>query len=371
MAENTEEFDNELFNHLVESQEDDITTEDISLFTEISEDDSDTNDDDQHSDDIYDQDLHDDNNNEPNLTHNELIESLLKSKGIENATVKYENEAGEIEDFNFYELPLEDQMSILNTPDEVVNNFDLDETEISAVNFLRENNVSLEEAIEYYKREAVKEYLDNENITGIQVDQYTDEELFALDLKSRYDDFDEDEIQIEINKQLEHPELFKKKIDKLRTQYKEIELNQLQQAKLEQEEKEGAVQTELQNSLISVAEGIEDIGGLDLDINDKNEVLSFILQKDLNGLSLLDKTLKDPNALFDIAWYATKGKEAFNILHDYYKKQIETVSKTSYEKAKADLAKTFVSPSKGKAFVRKTAATEKRNILSIDDLKID
>ncbi len=57
------------------------------------------------------------------------------------------------------------------------------------------------------------------------------------------------------------------------------------------------------------------------------EVLQFLLSKDINGQSEFVKLLNDPNALFQLAWFATKGQEAFSTIHDYYKKEIDTARK--------------------------------------------
>lgn len=271
-------------------------------------------------------------------TQNPLINQLLSAKGIADALVKYQSEDGEIEEVDFYSLPAEDQLAILNSTDSDIN-FGLDDNEITTVNFLRENGVTFDEAISYYKKQAIQEHIDSQNIAGIEVDQYSDEDLFAIDLKAKYDDFTDEEIKIELEKQLEHPELFKKKVDKLRTDYKQIEVEQLEAVRLQEEQLQEQKVIELRDNLISVAESTIDIGGLDLDNDDKNEVLSYILQKDINGISPFIKSLDSPKQLFELAWYATKGKQAFDLVHDYYKKEIAEVNKAAYAKGKADAIK--------------------------------
>lgn len=272
--------------------------------------------------------------NEPVEGTNTLVDQLLASKGIKGSIIQYENDEGEIEEVDFYTLPAEEQLAILQSSDPVPSN-DLDESEIQTINFLRQNNVTLEEAREYFRREAVQEYIDSQNIAGIEIDQYTDEELYALDFKAKYDHLTQEEIEIELEKQLEHPELFKRKVDKLRTDYKKIEEEQATAARLQQEAEEENKVTELQNSLVAVANEVVDIGGLDLDPEDKDEVLNFILTKDINGVSPFLKSLDSPKQLFELAWFAKKGKEAFDIIHTYYKKEIDSVSKASFEKGKA------------------------------------
>jgi hypothetical protein len=308
----------------------------------------------------------------PSYKENTLINDILALKGIKNHTVQFENEEGKIEDIDFYDLPKNEQLNIINSTDKDIN-FDLEDNEVEAINFMRENNVSFEEAIDYFKREAIEEYINSQNIAGIEVDQYTDEQLFAIDLKARYENLTDDEITIEIEKQLEHPDLFKKKIDKLRTDYKEMEVTQLQAAKQQQESTDTQRYEELQTNLITVAEAVQDIGGLDLDIDDKNDILTYILEKDINGTSQFIRSLDSPEKLFELAWYATKGKEAFNILHDYYKKQIDSVRKTSYEKGR-DEAKGKQPETDRKKFVRDQPTKPvngQGKIRSIDDFDLD
>ena len=71
---------------------------------------------------------------------------------------------------------------------------------------------------------------------------------------------------------------------------------------------------------------IEDFD-LELEDDDKEEVLQFLLNKDINGQSDFVKLLNDPKALFQLAWFATKGQEAFSTIHDYYKKEIDMARK--------------------------------------------
>lgn len=304
---------------------------------------------------------------------NDLINDILTTKGIVDHTIHYEDEDGNIVDEDFYSLTRKEQLAILNSSDRDIN-YDLEDAEVDAINFLRESGVSLEEAIDHFKREAVQEFIDSQNIAGIEVDQYSDEQLFALDLKAKYEDLTDDEIAIEIEKQLEHPDLFKKKVDKLRTDYKEIEKSQLEDARLRQEGEEEQRFAELQENLVTVAQSVEDIGGLDLDNNDKNEVLSYILDKDINGVSPFIKSLDSPEKLFELAWFATKGKEAFGIIHDYYKKQIDSVRKTSYERGKEEATKKpTAQQSNRKTYVRDNPTPNKgqSKLKHIDDFDLE
>lgn len=302
------------------------------------------------------------------ITESAAINELLLAKGIDNPkAVKFQDEDGEIVETNFYELPYEEQIEILKSSDSDIN-FGLQDSEIETINFLRRNNVSFEDAVEYYKRQAVEEYIKENSTNDFKVDNYTDEELFVLDLQSKFEDLTQEELEIELEKANAHPDLFKKKIDKIREEYRNLEDLEQQEEENRKQEEENEKFELLKNDLIEVATELEDIGGIDLEIADKNDILEFILLKDVNGKSNLDKLMSDPSKLFELAWYASKGQQAFDFIHSYYKKEIENVRKNTLEKAKADLSKTRQTITPRKNAVKKEASPARRNIKSMEDL---
>ena len=203
---------------------------------------------------------------------------------------------------------------------------ELDDSEIETINYLRENGVGIQELIEYHRNQAIQEYLQAQQI-DYTVDSLSDEELYKLDIASRYEDLSEEELEIELQKELNNPDLFKKKVDKLRDVYKQEEIaEQSELAKQAELEEEQNYQT-LVDSMVEIAQGTNELFDLELEDEDKEEVLQFLLSKDINGQSEFVKLLNDPNALFQLAWFATKGQEAFSTIHDYYKKEIDTARK--------------------------------------------
>ena len=264
-------------------------------------------------------------NNETNQNESELFNSLLAQKGFTDPSkILIENEDGTNEEINFNDLSLEEKIEILNyneTPD-------LDDNEIDVINYLRENNVSLEELIEYQRNLAIQEYLQSQQ-SNFTVDDLSDEELYRLEIKSKYDHLTDDEIDQELQKELNNPDIFKKKVDKLRDIYKQEELDE--QTRLSNEsklEEEQNYQT-LVDTMIEVAQDTNELFDLELEDEDKEEILQFLLQKDINGVSEFAKMINDPKQLFNMAWFALKGQEAFNVIHDYYKKEIDTARKNT------------------------------------------
>jgi hypothetical protein len=260
----------------------------------------------------------------PTNIQNDLLSKLLESKGITDASkIQIEDENGELQEINFNELPIEEQLEILNEQESAP---ELEDSEIELINFLRENNVTLDDIIEHQRQQAVQDYINSQNQT-YSVDELDNNELFVLDLQARFPDLSEEELEIELSKEQNNPDLFNKKMNKLREAYKEAETLEVSQAQAQTAAEEEEQYNQLVNTMVTLAQGTEELYDLELEDEDKEQVLQFILGKDVNGQSEFVKLLNDPQALFELAWFAVKGKEAFNTVHDYYKKELDSVRK--------------------------------------------
>ena len=166
----------------------------------------------------------------------DLITEALKARGIADPNnIKFETELG-IENRKFEDLSNEEKLEILNLSP---NDLDLGAEEITAVNFLREHNISFKDAVEYFKHQGVQEYL-NSN-TSYEVDSLEDDDIYRMELQNNFEDFTEEEIEMELSAAKANPDLYKKKVDKLREYYKEQELK-------EKEASESAQTEELQQA---------------------------------------------------------------------------------------------------------------------------
>lgn len=271
---------------------------------------------------------------------NDVITELLRNKGITDpSAIIFAEEDGTESTKDFYSLSRQEQLELLESNDSD-NDYGLEEVEIDAVNYLRENNITLDELIEYTKQQAIEEFQASQE-TSFEIDSYTDEELYVADLKAKFDELTNEELEIELTKALENPDLFKKKIDRIRGDYKTLE----EQSRAAETNATKASQEEafaqITNALVNVANQTEDMYGIDLDVQDKEDIINSITDRDLNGVTPLVKALDDPANLFKAAWFVNKGEEAFNLLHNYYRKEIEEVRKTAYSKGKDEALKGF------------------------------
>lgn len=250
-------------------------------------------------------------------TPEDYLTQLLKSRGVDRERVRIENEDGEIEEWKFDDLDDETKFGILNQSNDM-----LSDDEITAVNFLRQNRMNLQDFVEYQRQQAIKEYLEQNSTPQYTVDQVSDDDLFRFELQDQMPDLTDEEIEDQLNRAKENESFFQKKVAALRKEYKELEDNQIkaneEQAAAEKEEQFN----QLAQSLVSVAKDTEEMNGMLLDDQDKEDVLSFLLDRDANGQSEFYKLFSDPKALFKMAWTMLKGDQAHEAYTQYFTNEI-------------------------------------------------
>lgn len=290
-------------------------------------------------------------------TEEDIIISLLKSKGIEDPSkLKFENEEGEIEEVDWESLSNEEKLNILTSDDSDVD-YGLDEEEQSLLNYLRTNGISPSDYIQYREQLAVENYKQSlEGNPQYEIDNITDDELYALDLQSRVKDITDEEINAALEQEKANPALFEKKMQGIRQEYKEAEDDRRQQEELLHQQERQEQFEEFQDGVMQALENLTEIGGVELNLGqeDLSEIADFILTSDAAGVSWLGKALDDPETLVRMAWFAIKGDEAFESLTDYYAKEIAQQKREAYTAGYED-AKKGVQPKRTTKVVTKPA----------------
>lgn len=295
----------------------------------------------------------------------DLIEHLLKEKGINPESVKIETDNG-IEELNFNDLSLEEQLSILN--EQQNNDTDLDQDEINLINQLRRNNWSIQDYNNYIVQQAMNSQQNNTEPV-YSVDDYSDEELFVADLQSRFPDITEDEAVEELQNAKQNEDLFERKIQALRNQYKEKEDENRAQLEAETKHAQEQQMEQFKDTVLNTIEQNKeiDLGGITLEMtdDDMNTVASFILDSDQAGVRHIAKALNDPNNIFQFAWWITRGQDAFRELNNYYKQEITRVAKNNYNKGVEDARSGNINSAK--AVVKKPRKSNKQQ-QNVEDL---
>lgn len=255
-----------------------------------------------------------------------IVDDLLKAKGIQGSKILIIDEENNEQEVDFYSLSKAEQLEILATPEPETAPSTLQQDEEELISYLRDNKITLQEYLQLYEQSVV-EKLNENNEPTYDIDAYDDEELFLLDLKSRYDDLTDEELIKELEKELENKELFLKKTTKLRSEYK-----QLEDTYKEEQQKEFNAQRETQyngfvDTMVDVAVKTQDLYGIELEDDEKNNVLSTLLELDDNGTSQFNKLLEDPDNLYRAAWFLAYGEQAFNAIKDAYEAEIAKLKK--------------------------------------------
>lgn len=254
----------------------------------------------------------------------DYLSKMLRERGVDREHVRIENEEGEIEEWRFDDLDDETKFGILNSKDS-----SLSDDEISTINYLRQNRMNLQDLVEYHRNQAIKEYLEQNQSVAYTVDQVSDDDLYRFELQDQMPDLTEEEIEDQLARAKENESFFQKKIAALRKEYKELEDNQLRA-----EEERVAAEKEdqfnqLASSLVSVARNTEEMNGMLLEDEDREDVLSFLLDRDANGQSEFYKLFSNPEALFKMAWYMKYGDQAHASLTQYYNQEIAKARRAS------------------------------------------
>lgn len=259
-------------------------------------------------------DINDDNNvdNVDLDPRTKVIYQALKYRGFDPENIKIDEDGVPVV-VPFDELSEEEQLQLLNySPDDP----DLDDDEIDLLTFKRENELSKEDLIEYYKRKGIEEYLANEGAV-FDVDSLSDEELYAMQIKSEFEDLTDEEIAEEIARAKENETLFKKKIDKIREIKKEEERQALE-AQNTPSEDEIMKQEEAKEVIKQSASKLKTIGGFDLEDEDINKSIDYIFKPTITGASKLAMDFNDPEQLFKMAFYMTHGEDLIEAIHEQY-----------------------------------------------------
>ena len=268
----------------------------------------------------------------------DYMETFLKSFGIEDGkTLKFENEDGTTEDVDFNSLSNKEKLEILKdltTPQ-------LQEHEIETINYLRRNNATIQDVVEYYQQKAIQEYIEKNGAPEkvYSVDEYKDDELYMADAKAKYPDMTDEELLADLEAAKENEALFNKKVEAIRKQYKAIE--DKEKADAEQAERDRV--ENFKNSIQSTLDNFNEISldytdakadSLTIEASEKNKILEYITKQDANGMTQLYKDLNDAEKLISFAWWTNYGQESISSITKYFQKQLAEARKEKKEAQK-------------------------------------
>ena len=268
---------------------------------------------------------YDDSEYTSEVEEKDYVSRLLESRGIDRKRVQVVGEDGNVSEVNFDDLSDQDKFDILSYQDEPVLPED---HEIEIINYLRQNNMSLQDFAEWQRQEAIQEYLSSQQPAS-EIDNYTDEEVIAYDFIRRFgEDMTDEEIDTEIERLKGDPDAYAKRVALLRGSFKAEE--EAQMKLYQDQENSRALENEQMfvNTYYAAASNIDSIQNIELDNNDRDELLRFVLEKDQANRTGLSKAMDNPDNVLKMAWYLLHGEECSNAMIDYFQKEITKRSKS-------------------------------------------
>ena len=302
-------------------------------------------------------------------TTTNVVTELLKRQGIEDPNqISFEKEDGSIEKLKWDDLSLEEQLNILNQKPENDNlppvNDEIGEDIQSLAKELKDNNMSVDDFINYIKDQSIQGYQASLQ-PHYEVDNITDDDLFKIDLKNRIPDITPEQLETALEQAKSNEELYNKQVNGIREEYKQFEEEQNAQNEAITVEEQQQQYNEFANAITQTIDSLDNVNGIDIELEDedKYELAQFILGQDAAGVSNFGKALNDPETFVKVAWFALKGADAIDSITDYFKNEITKVRESSYQEGLEDAGS-----KKNKPRVVTTKTQEQKKYISIDDL---
>lgn len=265
----------------------------------------------------------------------DLFATLLKDRGIEDKSkISFEDENGNVQEVNWDDLSTEEQLNILrtSTPEAETG---LDEAEIQWINAIRNSNLTPNEYIQAIQNQAIEQYKNFlQPESNYTVDQYSDDDLYRLDLINRMG-LTQEEADESLERAKTNETLYNKQVAALRNEYKKQEDEYNQYTKLQQEQAQEQQYNQFKDSIETEINSfkLQADGNLEMSMEDKQNLYEFITGFDQAGNSWFGKALQDPNTVVKMAWFALNGEQMIQDIQDFYNSEIIKI-KNSYNQKK-------------------------------------
>lgn len=271
-----------------------------------------------------------------NSEGDDLTIEVLKARGIFDPNkIKFE-ENGQVVEKDWNSLDREEQLNILiGSPEVEENKFTNDEMQL--IQSIRDSGMNINDYISSLQAPPEKVY---------DVDQLSDDDVYALDLLQKVgeENITDEEITQALEQAKSNEALFKKTVDSLRANFKQIQDNAEQQAMLEEANKQKEEYNQFANTIYNEITNLNSFVGnsLELDRQDQEELANFTLNLDQNGLSPFGAALRDPKVFTKAAFFILNEDKIVQELDRQMKEQY----KRGYEAAKQESAQVEVAPTK-------------------------
>lgn len=303
------------------------------------------------------------------------IEQYLTEHGIAAGMVTIDTEEGEV-DKHFNDLSDDEQFNVLKSLAErggskVGAEYGLDEEETKLVNFVREQEGSIEDIVEGMAQQRVDEMIALQQSSSVDFTTMSSDAIYTKWLQETNPDATDDEIADELTSAKEG-KFFETNVGRIKS---DMIQSQVVASDKQAAEDEIEYQQDLdrdRQSIVHAVEGITNVNGFPITDEDKNFVLSKVLEVGESGDSLfMEEVFSNPEILFKTALTHYMGEDQLNSMETYYKKEITKASKRGAQDLIDGATPVQFNGSKPKAEPNQDPAPRVADRITLDELHSD
>jgi hypothetical protein len=298
------------------------------------------------------------------------IELYLSKFDIDGGMITFED--GTQEHFN--NLAPEKQQEILEelhskAATEIEDQYGLVDEEISLINYLRENNLSVEEMVTGLANDIASRLVAEQQVEGMDVSKFDDDTIYTAFLRRSNPEATAEQIQSDLDtaKKMSN---FKSIVSNIRKTFEKEQEEFLENKKREERQNLEAEIEKQRKEVVDAVSSMNELDGLLINDGIKNDVLDMILNVDDDGDSLfMTHVFSDPVELFRAAFWYKNGADIIRTREDYWKKEKSAAYKRGVEDAKTGKRTFTASDVQNKNETRRHYG-EPDDTISLDELHI-
>jgi hypothetical protein len=304
----------------------------------------------------------DNNNNtsddEPALTG---IEKFLSDYGVVGGMITFE----EGDKKHFDDLSDDEKYNVISTLIEtnsqpIEQKYGLEPEEIQLLNYFRTQDKPISESLNEIVERRFNELAISQAATTTNFENMAPEAIYLRWLKENNPEAEDEDLRtdLEAAKNL-------KSFEKTVTGLKKVFIEKQESDRIAQENLMRQEQfQELENDrelIVKQVSQIDQIAGFEVNDDEKNEILTNLLEVNEHGDSLfMEEVFSDPAKLFKAAWLYNKAESMFDNMADYYKKELSKQYKKGRDEA--------LSGAPGRPITVSTNSNKRDNIAKRDEV---
>lgn len=260
---------------------------------------------------------------------------VLKIRGISDPSkIKFEDQTGAVVERSWDELSREEQLNII-VGDQNAEEDELSDDEAALLRAIRKSGGSVEDYLNSYAEENAPEPEPAE--PSYKINELSDDEVYALDLLEKVgsENITDEELQAAIDTAKQNEQLYKKTVEGLRQEYIRLQQDREAQQQNEVAARQQAQFQKFATSINSEIQHMDQFMGQELELSqdEKEELSSFMLDLDEQGVSAFGRAMQDPEIFTQAAFWLLNQEK----ISEELTKQMQETYKRGYEQAKKDL----------------------------------